>query len=220
MKKIFYTLIVLCTCFTGNSYADSWFSQDCNSCCDEPCCPEWSAEFRIGAFIPTNNKIRKAYSSAWADYQIQIGKRFCNDWQIFAEFSGSEKNGHWCKEFAGTVTRYKSKLHMYPISLGLKYFYNICENFDVYVGAGAVYTFFRLKQSSPYQYHRISKGQYGGVIKTGAVYTFCNSWFIDIFADYIFQRLRYTPITEDPFSSRRTLKFNGFKIGGGIGYNF
>lgn len=217
MNYFFYALAALCLCCTSYSSADPYFSEDYSNCgqdvCGAPCCPDWSIEFRVAAFIPTNKRVRNVYSDVWADYQLQIGKRFCNDWQVFAEFSGFEKEGH--RSFCS-----KPKLRIFPITLGGKYFFNLCSNLDAYVGGGVVYSFLRIKDGSSFIHHHISKDRVGGVIKTGLTYTFCNCWFVDVFADYLFQHFSYHNVSCNPFISRRTSDFSGFKVGGGIGYNF
>lgn len=219
MKFFFNALIALCLGYSNYSSADIGFSgsnNDCqNDCCDI-CSPEWSLEFRIAGFFPTKKEISKHYSTVWPDYQLQIGKRFMCDWQAFVEFDWSEKKGNRYEN----SSNFHSKLEVFPISFGVKYFFNLFQDLDAYVGAGALYSFFRIKEDSNYYSHRTSKGNWGGVIKSGLVYTFCNTWYVDAFADYVFQEFRYTRPSEDPFTHRHNLNFNGFKLGGGIGYNF
>jgi hypothetical protein len=220
VKHSFYALIALCLCRTIHLSADVGNFSDgplCSNiesdCCEIACCPDWSLEFRIAAFLTTNKEVRQIYSSAWADYQVQIGKRIWNDWQIFAEFSGSQKLGH---SFLGD----KTKLRVFPITLGAKYFFNLYPCLDAYIGGGVAYSFLRIRDESPYVHHHTSKGQFGGVIKTGLIYTFCNCWFVDVFADYLFQRFSFHGVSCDPYVTRHTANLSGFKIGGGIGFNF
>lgn len=217
MKRFFYTLIALCACYTSNLSADPYY-QDCYSdCCEDPCCapccPDWSLEFRVAAFIPMDKRARDIYSNVWADYQIQLGKRFWNNWQIFGEFSGFQKQGH-------SSLGDKTKMRIFPISLGVKYFFNLCSNLDAYVGGGVVYSWLRIHDESPYVHQHVNHSQFGGVIKTGLIYTFCNCWFVDVFADYYIQRFSYRGVSCDPYVTRQTAHLDAFKVGGGIGYNF
>lgn len=217
MKRIFFTLIALGLFYGNNLSADNSFSECYDNCpqdaCCTPPCQDWSVEFRVAAFFPQNHKVRSIYSNAWADYQVQIGKRFWCNWQVFGEFSGFQKDGH--SSFGDKTT-----LRVFPFTLGAKYFFNLCSNLEAYVGGGAVYSLLRIKDDSPYVHRHVSKGQFGGVIKTGLVYTFCNCWFADLFADYLFQRFSYHGVSCDPFVYRHTADLSGFKLGLGIGYQF
>lgn len=242
MKRFFYTLAALCIGCTNFLSADSCCADPCyTDCCEEPCCPcapEWSVEFRIGAYIPTNTKKCDHYSDVWADYQVQIAKRFCNDWQAFIEFDAAQINGnrhHDGIDELGLFERHhKSDFWVMPLTFGVKYFFNLCQDFNIYVGGGAAYTFLTRSENDRRiddvfgerrNHNSDTKGAWGGVLKTGVIYTFCNSWFVDVFADYLFQKFDFKR-RSDPFSTtdfhhnKHTLDVSGFKIGAGIGYNF
>lgn len=209
--KVFW--ISLCMLWIGFLSANQDIYTFCGDDYPEICCPNWSLELRVAAFIPTNNRVRKIYSNGWPEYQIQLGKRLCRNWQVFAEFSGFQKSGH-------SSLGSKTKLSVFPLSLGIKYLFPLYSNLDVYVGGGVAYSWLRIKDDSPYVHRHVRKEQFGGIIKTGLIYTFCNCWFIDVFADYLFQRFSFRGVSCDPFVTRQTADVSGFKIGGGIGYNF
>lgn len=174
------------------------------NCLDEG----WDAQVRIAAFNPTAHKFRKIYSSWGPDYQIEIGKDLYRDWGLFANAAWYHREGR------SIGLRDKTDVTFVPISFGVKYFFCLTTLVRAYVGGGAVYTFLRTTDHSPFVKKHSRDGTWGGIVKTGLQYTISECFFIDLFADYIIQHFQFH---HREGVERPSLNGGALKLGIGLG---
>lgn len=171
-------------------------------------------EAKISAFVPSSKIIRRIYSDAIPYYELEVAKPFCNDWQVWLGVGYLSNDGHsiGCEN--------KTSFQLVPVTFGLKYLYSINPCMDLYTGAGACWSFFKNKDHSPFVHQNISNNALGGIFKLGFIYRIKEHVFIDIFTEYLYQNFSFKHHYEDHYTIRNNLNMSGFKIGGGLGFNF
>jgi outer membrane protein W len=186
-------------------------------CCEAICSDSYycTIEGRASAYFPFNNKVRRIYSSTWGFYEGEINI------PLWCGFDGYFSAGYLENTGSSLGLRNKTKLQMVPLTLGLKYFYEITPSFDLYLGVGAVYSILNIRDHSPYVHQHISKNSAGVTAKLGGVYFFWNNWFVDASVDYIYQNFRFKHShSEEHYVERHNLDMSGIKVGAGIGLAF
>lgn len=173
---------------------------------------------RAAAFIPIFENVRKAYGDM-GDYQLEFSQNFGKLWSLWAGAQYIYGTGHSNSSCKGCI-RAKTKLHLWPLSFGLKYNFYFGSCTDIYLGAGVVYSFLRIHDHWPYVIQHISKGGVGGLFKLGAKHYFTRLFFIEVFADYLLQRFHFHNPHSGPFVQRHNLYLDGVLLGGGLGFNF
>lgn len=167
-------------------------------------------EVRSAAFFHTSSKFRTVYGDVGPCFSVEASRAlpifncFCapyEAWVNFDWFAKEKKQKDCCC---------KSKVQIQNISLGLKYVYSRCERFDIYIGLGASGSEITLHNKSFCESERVCKRIIGGIIKIGARQYLSHCIFSDIFADYLYQPVRY----------QRRVDIGGLKVGLGIGVNF
>ncbi|MDP1879689.1 MAG: hypothetical protein Q8K60_01955 [Parachlamydiaceae bacterium] len=220
IKKFFLTLIMM------SSFSTPLLSQ--NSFWDTS---GLSVTARVAYFHPASSKVRDIYSNGWADYQIEIGKEFCNNLQLWVGVSGFSQNGR--SIISGLSSSYdsffdfssrgdKTSISFIPVYLGLKYFFPITCQLKAYIGAAGLYGSLRIKDHSHYVHEHVDKKGFGGLVQIGLNYYFDKCFFLNVFGDYLFQHFDFS---NDHHSSyyyveRNDLNLNGYKVGAGIGFTF
>lgn len=220
---------------------------------DCECNTDWTLEVRGAYYRPNSKKLKKIYSSCLIDYQITLAKRIHPYCEIWAEFDWTIKRSKIHREdyyhftyggYEGVESRDfndYTKLSIIPISLGIKLIYPILPCVDVYAGAGASYSFLRIRNhfekdeyssdyywsfsssSSPAPFKKlIHKEDFGGLFKVGVQYAMSDSTFLDFFADYYLQHFRFSrnEDREDRSLFKHRLDCSGFKFGAGLGVYF
>lgn len=168
------------------------------------CFAETSLQFRADAFIPTSKLFREIYEDANPSYGVEISTSLFNCYQGWLNFDWFSKKGKTKSCHAHT------KLDIFNIGVGVKYPFDFCSNFSPYVGIGPSFSNVWVKNCSLCS-HKESKWAFGGIAKLGVNYYFCENFFIDLFVDYLYQRVHFRHKSAD---------VGGFKTGLGIGYSF
>lgn len=174
----------------------------------------WDIEFRANAFLPSSGRFRKIYSKSIREFQVETTKEIYCFWAAWANVSWLSDNGQ------AINADDKTRVSIVPISFGLKYFLPITCHLNAYFGLGLAYAFVDIKDninSKDEEKRRHSDGGFGGITKSGLRYSFDCMMFFDLFADYQFQRVRFS---SKHCESNHTANLSGWKLGGGIGYLF
>lgn len=174
---------------------------------------------RAAALVPVSSKIRKLYGDGWGDYQIELSQSFPKVLSAWAGVQYAYSNGHSISSCSGCI-RTETKIHLWPLSAGLKYNFYFGSCTDVYLGAGVAYTFLRIHDHWPFVKHHTSKGGFGGLFKLGAKHYFTRLFFIEAFADYLLQRFYFHTTSSGQFVQRHTLNMDALLLGGGVGFHF
>jgi len=163
-----------------------------------------SFELRSAAFFPINDRVQKIYGHAWPDYQIEVALPLCSCVDLFANGEYFNKKGHLHENCHG-----HSRLEAINFSTGLTGHHCFCSCWQVYAGLGVLLGEINLKDHT--RCHGSSsqdKFAVGGVLKTGIHYFISQNIFVDLFADYQYQPVRF---------HHRTVDVGGVKIGVGLG---
>lgn len=163
---------------------------------------ENSIEFRSSAFFHSEKRFRDIYGSVGPAFGIEASSHFCGEYGAWINVDYSLEKSHedCCKTTLGILNT----------SFGLKYIYPLTCHFDLYAGIGPAFSWVDLKNHTCCENDHFSRLAVGGVVKTGVYYQFCTNYFIDIFADYLFQ----------PVHIGRSIDIGGLKLGLGIGTQF
>lgn len=159
---------------------------------------------RVSAFFPSDKRFREIYGDCLANYEIEVGKTFCDNYDVWANFGWINKHGK--TEHFHTKTKFDN----FNFSIGGRYIFCFYPCLQPYIGLGINKAFIHVHNDSPYVKRKVYKDGIGGVVKLGLYYEPVDYLFFDLFADYLYQRIHF----------HRNVQTGGFKVGGGIGFNF
>lgn len=163
-----------------------------------------NVEIRSAAFFHSSKRFREIYGNVGCSYQLEASTYLCScldGWANLDWFSKHDKP----KACPGNT-----RVSIANISLGVKYPYQLCENYIAYVGIGPSLSEVWLKNHSQCEHERVSKVAFGGVLKTG-IYCFITcDIFLDLFIDYLYQPIHFD----------KQVDIGGLKTGVGIGMQF
>ena len=138
------------------------------------------------------------------DYELEIGKIFLKNYEIWTNLSWVSTTGH--------TQRFHSKTHFNNLnfSLGGKYIFPIYKRINLYLGLGINGAFVHVHNHSPYVKRNVHKNGVGGIAKLGCYFEPIDHLFLEVFTDYLYQSIRF----------ENSAQIGGFKTGGGIGFCF
>lgn len=173
---------------------------------------EWDGLFRLGAFLPTSQETRELYRPAWKQYQLEVSYNFSCTWSLWANIAYSIIDGR----------PIDSRLQLYPIGLGVLYRVGLSKCLEGYLGAGPTFSFLHLDNDLEVENHerdpfKVSKREFGGIIKSGLRYHYHEAIFVELFADYYYTQFH---VEADHLFKRDRLDLSAFFIGAGIGASF
>jgi len=173
-----------------------------------------TVEGRVSAFLPESKRVRRIYDDAIPFYQYEVAKTFCNGFQGWFDVGYFEDRGR------SIPLHNKTRIRLLPLGFGVKYIFPVFSCLNAYVGGGGLYSFLRIKDHSPFVKRHIRKNEWGGIVKIGFTYSVTCHLYIDIFADYLFQRFDFHRHPRHRFVERNDLNLNGVSVGAGIGFKF
>jgi len=176
---------------------------------------ETSLEFRTAAFFHSSDRFRDIYGRVGPSYQIEAAHSL-NDY--FDCYSGLERfnafaNIDWYSENGKSEgLNWKTKVSIANFSFGLRYPYYFTNGLALYVGIGPSISRIVLNNHNHNfnQKRSDTKIAFGGILKTGILYSINCNFFLDVFVDYLYQPVHYSTRVD----------IGGFKIGSGLGYKF
>lgn len=157
----------------------------------------WAITIKNGYFYPQDKVLRNIFDRCGnkGGYWIEGAVRY-NLWKkLDIEASGSyfSKKG---KALCGTEC---TKVKIPTFGLGLKYFFNFgdlssnsdfLDKLSVFLGAGLRVFFYREKNGSCYVKRCYKKTTVGGMVNFGFEFDVHKDFFIDLFFDYNFKKLK------------------------------
>lgn len=151
-------------------------------------------------FLPESSKFRKIYSED-SIYGVELSYQIMNHLYVWGSVDYFFKTGR------SLGCPYHTKITMFPIGIGLKYFADTpWQPLKFYVGGGLLGNCVNIKDNSPYVNEREnSLFRLGGIAKVGALIDL-DYFFIDGFANY--------------FQNFSSVRFGGWTFGVGIGKDF
>jgi hypothetical protein len=173
---------------------------------------KWSLQARGAAYFPLQSQIRDIYGSALPTVELettyQLSERSdCNQLLLFW-------NVGWTFQTGKTIGfGFHTRLNMIPLSLGVEYQFNICRNFDFYIGAAPTYSFLLVEDKDGFTTNNMYSSQFGATTKTGFRFTLWTNFFFDVFGDFYYTPFGRMRDTMQSFNGN----FTGFFVGGGLG---
>lgn len=163
-----------------------------------------SVEIRSSAFFHSSNLFREIYGNPGVNYQLEASTNLYDYFVGWANFDWFSKHGK------SVGFNDSTRVNIANFSLGIKFPYELSEQFTAYIGIGPSFGRIRLKNQSQCNPETVSKFAMGGVVKTGVYYFITENMFIDVFVDYLYQPVKFESHVD----------IGGFKTGTGIGIIF
>ena len=162
---------------------------------------------RVGALYPWSGSFKETYGSLNPDYQIEVSTSLNKCLDVWSNFDWFNKS----KSIGGTFS-YSTKIQIATVSTGLSYIFPcyLLPAANFYLGAGVSLQSIYLMNKTRLKKESWEDVTVGGVIKSGLTYFFCQSIFLDIFADYTYQSVKVG----------KRCQVGGIKFGLGVGTFF
>jgi len=221
MKKLFLLLLLILP------FAPTFAQEECDDC-DEPLLAKewanWTMDLRIAYFHPSSKEVSKIFSHGWIDYEVEAARRIHEKIEFWAGVDWTHKKGHLHKKPYGYHN--SALISIVPLSLGFKIVLPVTCNLEAYLGAGASYSFIKIRNHSDFYalelgsrpYKKFAyKETFGGIGKLGLIYTYGKCTYFDFFADYY--SVPAVKFSERQFQKRK-LDLSGYKLGFGLGVFF
>lgn len=171
----------------------------------------YTVEARAGYFFSSNHLVRKIYHHGGAEFEIQGSVQLYDQFSLWSNFNYFTRSGH-------SIGLYdKTTIQIYPLSAGISYSYAFHECMEFYFGVGGSYSWLRTHDHSSFVQRHTHKQAWGGVAKSGIHYFFSECYFLDLFADYY-----YTKIRKSSYKGveNRAVNIGGVRVGLGLGMMF
>lgn len=165
---------------------------------------ESSLEVRSAAFFHSSHRFSEIYGHVSGSYQLEASLKFNDCFDAWVNFDWFSKHGR------SEGLRDPTKVTIANISLGIKFPYQICEEWTAYVGVGPSLSRIWLRNRSRFDRETVSKLAVGAVLKSGVYYFINRCLFIDLFVDYLYQ----------PVHFKTNVDIGGLKTGAGVGLKF
>lgn len=218
MKRILGLLLLFIAAFqTAPVQAGCFDNGCCNSSCFDCCnmqCGPVSIEGRFAAFFPLDSKVCKIYNDALPSVEVEASMGIWNCLQGFFNASYVWNEGR------SIGLNDKTNLELIPLAFGLKWVQPIMCDIDAYLGAGATYSFLRIKDHSPFVHEHVRKEEWGGTVKAGFIWHYTSCIFLEGFVDYYYTKFKFHTTNSEPFVYRHDADLSAVKLGFGLGYSF
>ena len=146
---------------------------------------------------------REIYGNWQVDYELELGKIFLKNYEAWANINWMSTSGH---SSLGSKTAFRNL----NICVGGKYIFRFGEMWKLYLGLGINDACAYVRNHNPYVKKHVYKNWVGGIAKLGCYVEPIDHFFIDIFADYLYQQVHFAHWEQ----------IGGLKIGCGIGFCF
>ncbi len=178
------------------------------------CAQPWTLEGKAGAFIPTSSKMRHIFSTALPFLELEGGYQFSSNWSAWAGV------GYIWGEGKSLGCDSKTTIDVVPFSLGIKWFFPLASRINGFLGVGGLWTLYRNHDYSQSVHQHISANAGGVIATSGLQYRLVGTWFLNFFAEYMYQHFAFSKVYSEHFTYRHDVNMSGTKIGLGILYNF
>ncbi|MBA3721427.1 MAG: hypothetical protein H0W88_03400 [Parachlamydiaceae bacterium] len=166
---------------------------------------EGTFEIRSAAFFHASNRFRDIYENVGVSYQLETSAKFYDNIEGWGNLDWYSKKG---KSIGFSDP---TRVNILNVSFGIKFPYQLTDQFIIYGGFGPSLSRIWLKNKSECTHDdSLSKLCVGGVLKTGIIYSINRYVFIDFFADYLYQPVKF----------ERQINIGGLKAGLGVGIKY
>jgi hypothetical protein len=139
-------------------------------------------EIRGGYFYPTSSVIEQVYNNGGAIPEVELSIDISKIFRVWLNFNTFLKTGY-------TVLENSPNLQLYELSCGLKKDLKIIDPVFFYLGIGPCFAWLFEQPNSQYLPSSLSGYSFGFVAKSGFIWKFKRSLFLDLFADYSYNTM-------------------------------
>lgn len=169
-------------------------------------------EVKGGYFNFSNSKLRKIYTGGGLDLQLAVSYEVDPIWNVYAAVEYAQRSGY------SLGAHERTRIELYPISVGLKPVICLHPNFSFYGNVGPRYFFVNQMNYSQFVDKRVHQNGLGGFVGIGLLSNFFRCVTVDLFAEYSFRRLHFYPFKT--FVQGHSIEVGGYTVGLGVGYSF
>lgn len=174
-------------------------------------CAGCLAEFKAGYFDFSDKKLQRVFNRGGIDLQVAASVPLWRCLQLYGSVEYFERHGR------SLCFGQSTKFQAVPLSLGIKPVLKLDEMFLVYLTAGPRYFFVNVRSHSEYIPNNINRNGLGAFVGGGFNARY-GCFFIDIFGEYSWKRLRFHDHCDNVYG--RHVSIGGGTFGGGIGHVF
>lgn len=167
--------------------------------------PWVNLQVRGGGYIPLDSMVQQVYGRGGPEVEGEVQVGITDQVGIWANANYFSRTGHSVGLNAPT------HLRLIPLSIGLKGFIPIAQQWELYAGIGGTYSIIHIHDDSLFLTSHINQNRPGFVVKGGFMRGLSDNTFLDVFVDYY-----YTTMTIN--NIHRNL--GGLRIGAGLGLKF
>jgi hypothetical protein len=177
---------------------------------DSLCQP--SVEVKAGYFFYTDNKMRSVFNDGGWDIQLSSSIPVWEGLQLYTSVEYIQTDGQ------SLGSHQKTRIWQVPVTIGLKSLFQLTDTVNYYFTIGPRYFYLNMRNHSSFVPSNIHNDNIGGFFGTGFTYSPCDNFFIDLFGEYSYEKIRLHPGIPNVYSRR--LQVGGLVFGGGLGYTF
>ena len=206
---MFFLLTLIVPFLTWGEDFMEWEDADCCECRETI-----DVTFRASYYYPLSDDFREIYGDGNVNWGLEIDVPLWCNLDAFLGVDYFTIKGH------STLFHYSTRFTTVPVSLGLQYTYDLCDDaYSLYGAVGGVYTPVYMKDNSPFAVPHRNRGGFGVIGRVGGKVHLYECLFLDIFTDYTWQDFSYKG-SNDPYVVGRHVNLSHFKFGGGLTYKF
>jgi len=183
---------------------------------EEPCICDCKVgitlAFKPSYFWPQDHVFRDIHDGGYLSL-LEFTYTFYKGLGIFAESGYFYSHSH----VTSVDIRASTSVTQVPSTIGLIYAYSIYSFWDIYAKIGPNLLYTKTEINIPGLKHTIHKNTFGGTFGLGTRFKLYESWFIDIFATYLYDHKEVHDY-DAGVTFRRYL--GGIQTGAGLGYRF
>jgi hypothetical protein len=205
------------------SWADCTYD-DPFYCQEDECCGffdgESLLELKVGYFYFLDDRLNRVYDGGGFDTQLSYTHPFSNYLNVYASVEYLVATGK------SLGARERTVIQEVPLSLGIQPFYYINPCLKAYFTAGPRYFFVFQRNYSAFVDHHVYQDGIGFFLNLGFMYQFYENFYVDLFGEYSYGKLRFHAKHDDPirdinkFETGHCVDVGGITGGIGFGVSF
>lgn len=168
-------------------------------------------ELKGGYFYFSSSKMRSIYDSGGFSIQLAATAPIWRCLSLYGSVGFQEQSGR------SLTFRQRTNLWKIPVDLGLKQSFYMAPMLEYYIAVGPRYFYLHQENHSDDVSSPTYNG-FGGFANTGFRFAPWCHFFLDLFGEYSFEQVHYSPHSDRSFG--RTIQVGGFVFGLGFGYQF
>ena len=172
----------------------------------------FTVQVRESVLFPESKRVKEVYGKHLRDFDVVVSKWIDERWDLYIEMGMMSEKGR------SLGSKNRTRMHLFPVAVGMKYYMPVMKQLDFYLGAGGLYGHLRVHDHSSHTGRKhYSRNAWGGIANSGFRFSLSESMFIDLFADYQFLNFHFSG--SHKHVKRHDFNMSGPRVGLGIGFN-